>query len=165
MSDYFFPKLKAVAALAPYRLRTTWSTGEVLEVDVGEILRKIPALAPILDPEVFARAHIAEWGGGIEWFDTEFGEDNIYAWAKEQSGEVSHQMFGDWMHRNALSLTTAAEALGATTAPRTKPFRVPSGWPASVGKSLDRRRRHCRVPCRRCASTLPRVLEPEGLIA
>lgn len=112
MSEYFFPKLTAVVALAPYRLRTTWSTGEVLEVDVGDILRKIPALARILDTEVFARVHIAEWGGGIEWFDTEFGEDNIYAWAREQAGEVSHEMFGDWMHRNGLSLTTAAEALG-----------------------------------------------------
>ena len=112
MSAYFFPKLEAVEALAPYRLRTTWSTGEVLEVDVGDILRKIPALAPILDAEVFGRVHIAEWGGSIEWFDTEFGEDNVYAWAKEQAGEVSHQMFDAWMHRNGLSLNTAAEALG-----------------------------------------------------
>lgn len=112
MSDYFFPKLQAVEALAPYRLRTTWSTGEVLDVDVGDILRKYPALAPILDPEVFARVHIAEGGGGIEWFDTEFGADNVYAWAKEQAGEVSHEMFDEWMRRNNLSLTAAAEALG-----------------------------------------------------
>lgn len=112
MSKYFFPKLAAVEALASYRLRTTWSTGEVLEVDVGDILRKIPALAPILDAEVFAHAHIAEWGGSIEWFDTEFGEDNVYAWAKEQVGEVSHEMFGDWMRRNDLSLSSTAEALG-----------------------------------------------------
>ena len=112
MSDFFFPKLEAVKALAPYLLSTNWSTGEVLEVDVGDILRKIPALAPILDPVVFARVHIAEWGGSIEWFDTEFGEDNVYAWAKEQAGEVSQEMFGNWMHRNDLSLTTAAEALG-----------------------------------------------------
>lgn len=112
MNEYFFPKLTAVEALAPYRLRTTWSTGEVLEVDVGDILRKIPDLAPILDPEAFARVHIAEWEGSVEWFDTEFGRDNVYAWAKEQAGEVSHEMFGDWMHRNNLSLTTAAEALG-----------------------------------------------------
>lgn len=112
MSEHFFPKLTAVVALAPYRLHTTWSTGEVLEVDVGDILRKIPALAPILDPEVFARVHIAEWGGSIEWFDTEFGEDNVYAWAKEQAGGVSHEMFGEWMRRSNLSLSTAAEALG-----------------------------------------------------
>ena len=112
MSEYFFPKLQAVEALVPYRLRTTWSTGEVLELDVGDILRKMPALAPVLDAEVFGRVHIAEWGGSIEWFDTEFGADNVYAWAKEQAGEVSHEMFGDWMQRNALSLNIAAEALG-----------------------------------------------------
>lgn len=112
MSEYFFPKLLAVEAMAPYRLLTTWSTAEVLTVDVGDILRKTPALAPILDPEVFARAHLAEWGGGIEWFDTELGADNVYAWAKEQAGDVSHEMFNDWMRRNGLSLTTAAEALG-----------------------------------------------------
>lgn len=112
MSDYFFPKLKAVEALAPYRLRTNWSTGEVLEVDVENVLRSIPALAPILHPEVFARVHIGEWGNSIEWLDEEFGADNVYAWAKEQAGEVSHQMFDEWMHRNELSLNTAAEALG-----------------------------------------------------
>jgi hypothetical protein len=57
MSDYFFPKLMAVEALAPYRLRTSWSTGEVLELDLESKLRKGPALAPLLDPAVFARVH------------------------------------------------------------------------------------------------------------
>ena len=112
MSEYFFPKLNAVEAMAPYRLRTTWSTGEVLEVDVEGVLRKHAFLAPILDPAVFARVHLGEWGHGIEWIDAELGSDNVYAWAKEQAGEVSHEMFGEWMHRNDLSLTTAAEALG-----------------------------------------------------
>jgi hypothetical protein len=112
MSEYFFPKLNAVEAMAPYRLRTTWSTGEVLEVDVESVLRKHAFLAAILDPAVFAGVHLGEWGHGIEWIDAELGSDNVYAWAKEQAGEVSHEMFGEWMHRNDLSLTTAAEALG-----------------------------------------------------
>ena len=83
MSEYFFPKLNAVEAMAPYRLRTTWSTGEVLEVDVESVLRKYAFLAPILDPAVFARVHLGEWGHGIEWTDAELGSDNVYAWAKE----------------------------------------------------------------------------------
>lgn len=112
MSKYFFPKLMAVAALAPYRLRTTWSTGEVLELDIETRLRRHLALAPILDHQIFNRVHIGEWGNSIEWFDEEFGADNIYAWAKEQAGEVSHEMFDEWMIRNGLSLKTAAEALG-----------------------------------------------------
>jgi hypothetical protein len=153
VSEYFFPKLQAVEALAPYRLRTTWSTGEVLDVDVGDILRKYPALAPILDPEVFARVHISEGGGSIEWFDTEFGEDNVYAWAKEQAGEVSHQMFDDWMRRNHLSLTTAAEALGISRRMvsyyRTARKPIPrSIWLACLGWEATRPK----------SKTLPRTL-------
>lgn len=112
MSEFFHPKLQAVTALKPYRLRTTWSTGEVLEVDVESVLRKGSALRKLLLPKVFAKAHLPEWGHGIEWFDSELGADNVYAWAKEQAGAVSHQMFGTWMQRNGLSLNTAADALG-----------------------------------------------------
>ena len=82
MSEYFFPRLQSVIALAPYRLRTTWSTGEVLELDVEERLRRHPALAPILDPAVFAGVHISEWGQSVEWLDEEFGADNLYRTAK-----------------------------------------------------------------------------------
>lgn len=107
MSDYFFPRLQTIVALAPYRLRTTWNTGEVRELDVEERLRRHPALAPILDPAVFARVHVGEWGNSAEWIDEEFGADNLYAWAKEQAGEVSHEMFDEWMRRNGLSLSGA----------------------------------------------------------
>ena len=50
MSEYFFPKLNTVEAMAPYRLRTTWSAGEVLEVDVESVLRKHSFLAAICPP-------------------------------------------------------------------------------------------------------------------
>lgn len=112
MSAYFMPKLVFVEALQPYRLRTGWSTGEVLEVDLEPRLRRHPALAPLLDPVIFARVHLGEWGNSLEWLDEEFGADNVYAWAREQAGEVSHEMFDDWLRRNALSSAAAAEALG-----------------------------------------------------
>jgi hypothetical protein len=143
MSEYFFPKIEDVEALEPYRLRTTWSTGEVLEVDVGKRLRKHPALAAILDRKVFARVHIGEWGHSIEWIDEEFGADNVYAWAKEQAGDVSHEMFGDWMARNDLSLSTAAEALGISRRMvsyyRTAHKAIPrSIWLACLGWEVTR---------------------------
>ena len=50
MSDFFFPRLEAVEALAPWRLCTRWSTGEVLEVDVEGVLRATPPLSAILEP-------------------------------------------------------------------------------------------------------------------
>lgn len=153
MSEFFHPKLQAVEALAPYRLRTTWSTGEVLHVDVESVLRGVPALAKLLKPKVFAKAHLAEWGQGIEWFDAELGADNVYAWAKEQAGEVSHQMFGTWMHRNGLSLNTAAQALGLSrrmvsyyrTAQKSIPRAI---WLACLGWEATRPK----------SQTLPRVL-------
>ena len=87
-------ELQAVEALAPYRLRTTWTKGEVLDVDVEAALRGIPALTSLVDPTVFSKVHLAEWGHGIEWLDAKLGVNNVYAWAREQAGLVRHQMFG-----------------------------------------------------------------------
>jgi Protein of unknown function (DUF2442) len=109
MSEFFSPKLLAVQALAPYQLRTTWSTGEVQDVDVANVLQGA-AFAEIRKPEVFSMVRTD--GLSIEWFDTELGPDNVYAWAKEQAGEVSHEMLGAWMLRNGLSLSGVAQALG-----------------------------------------------------
>ena len=109
MSDFFHPRLQAVNALEPYRLSTTWSTGEVLEIDISNVMRG-SAFVEIRKPEVFG--NVRTDGFSIEWFDTELGPDNVYAWAKEQASEVSQEMFGGWMYRNKLSLSGAAEALG-----------------------------------------------------
>jgi hypothetical protein len=147
MSAFFHPKLQTVKVLRPYRLCTTWSTGEALEVDLGSVLHQIPALERLLNPKVFAKAHSAEWGHGIEWLDAELGADNVYAWAKEQAGEVSHQMFDTWMHRNGLSLNTAAEALGISRRMvsyyRTAQKSIPRsiwlaclGWEATLPKPM-----------------------------
>lgn len=84
----------------------------MLDVDVSGILHSLPELAPLLEPETFALVHVGEWGGTVEWFDSELGADNVYAWAKEQAGQPSHEMLAAWMRRNGLSLTTAAAALG-----------------------------------------------------
>ena len=126
--------------MEPYRLNTTWSTGEVLEVDVSKVMRG-PAFADIRNPEVFCRVHTD--GSSIEWFDTELGPDNVYAWAKEQAGEVSHEMFGLWMHRNKLSLSGAADALGISRRMvsyyRTAHKAIPrSIWLACLGWEVTR---------------------------
>jgi hypothetical protein len=140
MSDFFHPKLQSVDALEPYRLRTTWSTGEVLDVDVSNVLRG-PAFTEIRQPDVFAKVHTD--GFSIEWFDTELGPDNVYAWAKEQAGEVSHEMLGNWMYRNKLSLSTAADALGISRRMvsyyRTAQKAIPrSIWLACLGWEVTR---------------------------
>ena len=140
MSEFFHPKLKAVKALEPYRLLTIWSTGEALEVDVGKVLRR-SAFAEIRKPAVFKTVHTD--GSCVEWIDTELGPDNVYAWAKEQAGEVSHEMFVDWMRRNTLSLSGAADALGMSRRMvsyyRTAHKAIPrSIWLACLGWEVTR---------------------------
>ena len=140
MTDFFFPKLLTVKALEPYRLRTTWSTGEVLDVDVGNLMRGA-AFAEIRKPDIFKTVHTD--GFSIEWFDTELGRDNVYAWGKEQVGEVSHEMFGAWMLRNQLSLTSTAEALGISRRMvsyyRTATKAIPRAiWLACLGWEVTR---------------------------
>lgn len=110
--DIFFPKLIAIEAFEPYILRTHWNTGENFNVDVGDILKKIKPLAPILKEDNFKKAHICNNGQCVEWFDTEFGADNVYAWAMEQKGQPSHEMFHVWLYRNKLSNAEAAKILG-----------------------------------------------------
>ena len=88
---------------------------------------------------VFALVHIGFGGCTIEWKDSEFGADNVYAWGKEQKGEASHQMFCDWMQRNNLSQDAAATALGISprtvrryaTAQSSIPRRI---WLACLGR-------------------------------
>jgi hypothetical protein len=109
MNDYFYPTLESVKALQPWIIRTIWSTGETLDVNLQAVFKR-KAFAEIRQPEVFKKVHVNQ--GCIEWFDTELGADNVYAWGKEQSDAVSHEMFGAWMARNSLSLSTAATALG-----------------------------------------------------
>ncbi len=150
MSEFFHPHLESVKALAPYRLSTIWSTGEVLEVDLSKVMRG-SAFAEIRKPEVFCKVHTD--GHSIEWFDTELGPDNVYAWAKEQGNEVSHEMFGGWMHRNKLSLSGAADALGISRRMvsyyRTAHKAIPrSIWLACLGWEVTRPK----------ARTLPREL-------
>ena len=140
MSEFFHPKLQSVDALEPYRLSTVWSTGEVLEVDLAHVMRGA-AFAEIRKPDVFSKVHTD--GSSIEWFDTELGPDNVYALAKEQSDEVSHEMFGAWMHRNKLSLSGAADALGISRRMvsyyRTAHKAIPrSIWLACLGWEVTR---------------------------
>lgn len=106
-----YPRALHVEALEPCRLRIRWDTGETLDVDVSGKLAG-PALDHLRAPALFALAHAGCGGTCIEWEDSEFGADNVYAWTREQMGEASHEMFFGWMYRNDLTLDAAAQALG-----------------------------------------------------
>lgn len=140
-----YPKALEVQALAPYRLRIRWSTGELLDVDVEAKLAGVPCLKPILAPDIFSRAHAGEHGTTVEWVDAEFGADNVYAWTVEQLGQPSHEMLADWMRRNDLSLAGTATALGLSRRMvayyRSGARRIPRVvWLACLGWEATRKR-------------------------
>ncbi|HEY1890344.1 MAG TPA: DUF2442 domain-containing protein [Steroidobacteraceae bacterium] len=109
-------KIARVEALPPARLRLEWTNGDRSEVHVGEYL-KSPGHERLRDAKLFARAHVAEWGHGVEWPQADIGipGEALYRLSKEQSGDAFPTAnFNAWMKRNALSLTTAAQALHLT---------------------------------------------------
>jgi len=107
------PRAVSVEPVSPFQLRIAFNNGETLLVDISETVARIPLFADLRDPARFAQARVGEFGLTIEWGeDIDLGADNLFARAKEQAGEASHEMFFNWMHRNGLSIAQAAEALG-----------------------------------------------------
>jgi hypothetical protein len=109
-------KISGVGALPPAVLRIQWANGNRSSVDISEYLRA-PGHEALRDPAFFARAQVEEWGHGIEWPDADIGipADALYRLSKEQSGKsYPTSDFNAWMKRNALSLTSAANALHLT---------------------------------------------------
>lgn len=107
-------RIAAVKALKPHRLSLTFGDGATMTVDLAAIIARIPVLAPLKDPKLFAKARVGEWGLTVDWIpgELDMAGDNLRAEAVEQGGGISHERIWEWMHRNSLTLDTAAEALG-----------------------------------------------------
>ena len=106
-------KIDAVKSKPPFQLSITFGDKKTMETNLSEIIENHSALAPLKDPSVFALAHVGEFGSTVAWSDDiDLAGDNLRAEAVEQSGGISHERIWNWMHRNKLTLDTAAEALG-----------------------------------------------------
>jgi len=110
--DHF--RLIALEVPKPYYLSVTFGDGAIMSVDLTETISCIPALAPLKDATLFAKAIIDEWGLTVVWpqGELDLSGDNLRAEAVEQGGGYSHERIWNWMHRNGLSLDSAAESLG-----------------------------------------------------
>jgi hypothetical protein len=47
--------------IGEYKIRLTFNTGEVGDVDLEETIRRYPVALPLLDPKVFSNFHLDEW--------------------------------------------------------------------------------------------------------
>ncbi|ACH37445.2 hypothetical protein Gbem_0416 [Citrifermentans bemidjiense Bem] len=133
------PRIEEVTVTVPAGLVIRWTTGETMQADIGDWMLRFALLEPLKDSEVFKKARVGWYGHSVEWSeDIELGADHLYTRCKAQAGEPSPEEFNEWMKRNDLSLSTAAEALGMTrrmiTHYRTGSKRIPRNiWLACIG--------------------------------
>jgi len=109
------PFITAAKVTGVLNLVITWSTGETLACDLATTVKHHAALASFGDPAVFSQVAVEEWGHGLDWPDgLDLGADRLYQLCREQAGLLSPAGFDEWIKKNRLSLSTAAEALGMT---------------------------------------------------
>lgn len=106
-------KIETVKVIAPHKLSVTFGDKATMDINLAGIIDQFPILSPLKDSTIFAQAHVNEFGSSIAWTDEiDLAGDNLRAEAVEQAGDISHERIWNWMHRNKLTLDTAAEALG-----------------------------------------------------
>lgn len=109
------PLITAVKVTAPLQIVITWKSGEILACDLSTVVARHAILASLADAAVFSQVAVEEWGHGLDWpGGLDMGADRLYQLCREQAGLLSPTGFDEWMKRNGLSLSTAAEALGMT---------------------------------------------------
>lgn len=109
------PLITAVQVTGALHLLITWNTGETLSCDLAATLNQHAAMTPLADPAVFSQVAVEEWGHGLDWpGGLDMGADRLYQLCREQAGLLSPAGFDEWIRKNQLSLSTAAEALGMT---------------------------------------------------
>ncbi|OGR07459.1 MAG: hypothetical protein A2511_12015 [Deltaproteobacteria bacterium RIFOXYD12_FULL_50_9] len=109
------PLITAVKVTGVLHLVITWNTRETLDCDLTATVSRHAALATFADPAVFSQVVVEEWGHGLDWpGGLDMGADRLYQLCREQAGLFSPAAFDEWIKKNQLSLSTAAEALGMT---------------------------------------------------
>lgn len=96
-------------------LVATWDDGRRAEVDLAPVIAARKVLAPLADPEIFHRIHIADDGWSVEWpaCGIDLGSAQLRRWADEQAGEaMPAPAFRAWMEGHGFTLDRVAEALG-----------------------------------------------------
>ncbi len=108
-------RIESAATPADAILAVAWDDGRRAEIDLSPIIAARKVLAPLAEPDVFHRLHIADDGWSIEWpkCGIDLGAAQLRRWADEQAGEaMPAAAFRGWMERHGLTHDRAAEALG-----------------------------------------------------
>lgn len=106
-------RLKAVTPVDATTLRIEFCSGKVYAVSLADPMARLQGFAQLANRAVFDSAAVVDDGWTVEWGNgLSMASERLYQMAKEQAGEaVPTAEFREWMVRNQLSLTTAAQAL------------------------------------------------------
>jgi len=99
---------------ASMRLRLAWNNGQATSVNLSDFVADKPILAPLNDPNVFARAKLGEDGWDITWDDggdLSIASSALQRLAAEQSDDPACR-FDAWMDRHGLSEDQVVSVLG-----------------------------------------------------
>lgn len=107
-------KITGVSVVGEAALSVTWDDDRTARVDLTPNIARRPALAPLADPDTFARVAISADGWSLEWpCGIDFGAPQLRRWADEQAGEAMPAgSFRAWMARHGMTQDRAADALG-----------------------------------------------------
>jgi hypothetical protein len=109
------PLITAVKVIDKMKLEISWNTGEVLAADLTETVNQVKAFELLGNSAFFSKVQIEEWGHGLDWPEgLDMGADRLYHLCRKQAGLFSPDVFDEWIKKNQLSLSTAADALGMT---------------------------------------------------
>ncbi|MFY9179100.1 MAG: DUF2442 domain-containing protein [Venatoribacter sp.] len=103
-----------VTALVDHHLALSFADGATFELNLAPLIKQYKSLAALKNADVFAKVALGEGGYSLQWLngEIELAGDNLRAKAIEQAGGHSHELVWNWMSRNKLSLTQAADAIG-----------------------------------------------------
>ena len=107
------PTIKRVKPLNPYRVRVTWSNGQVATLDLADAITRSRSLSLLRDVALFNKVKPGEWGHSIRWTDDiELGAESLWRRTLAAIGRRDAMQFMDWRMRHSLSLSQAAQELG-----------------------------------------------------
>jgi hypothetical protein len=107
------PNIKNIRIIDTLIAEIDWSTGETLRINLSSCIA--PPFDLLADPEFFAKMTRDDWGHGLDWPNgLSLGADRIYEICREQAGLPTASEFNQWMQRNSLTLSSAADTLGMT---------------------------------------------------
>lgn len=114
MPRKILPRIVAVAAVGPAKLRIDWDNGAQTSVDVSGLIETFRVYASLRDPALFRQVAVGEHGTDVVWSDDlDMAADTLWRLAREQMGAtLSADDFRRWRERNAYTLDAAAVALG-----------------------------------------------------